>query len=326
MKFDIAILGAADPEMAAIEGLLTAAGIPFAYAAVDGVRCHPGNAYKANSLVGGNAAIPQMPAYDDAGRPQCAVCAVTVECQVEYRPDLIEITHRVDHHRPGDPGYGLPPGQYWPASSLGQVCAVVGVLGDEPGEQYYDGAVRIRTFQSDFNLDDWDYVPVQDAHLVAAADHCLAAAYRGECPGVDPDELMRWRAESRAAFQGRPVADVLADIESARSKLRAAVRGPGAMDCGHGDHAEAGCPGCGPVPGPEYADLRGESIPELPEAACREDIPFLSTVTDRDGREKVVLQAAPAELVARFMAGDIVTGLTDVYGDPARGFSGGYLK
>jgi hypothetical protein len=31
--------------------------------------------------------------------------------------------------------------------------------------------------------------------LAAAADHCLAAAYRGECHGVDPDALMRWRVE-----------------------------------------------------------------------------------------------------------------------------------
>src|SRR5690606_27510283 len=27
-----------------------------------------------------------------------------------------------------------------------------------------------------------------DIVYTAAADHCLAAAYRGECPGVDPDE------------------------------------------------------------------------------------------------------------------------------------------
>jgi hypothetical protein len=41
--------------------------------------------------------------------------------------------------------------------------------------------------------------------LAAAADHCLAAAYRGECPGVDPDALMRWRvAPSGAAAAPRP--------------------------------------------------------------------------------------------------------------------------
>src|SRR5690606_4181877 len=32
--------------------------------------------------------------------------------------------------------------------------------------------------------------------FAAAADHCLAAAYRGECPGIDPNALMRWRVET----------------------------------------------------------------------------------------------------------------------------------
>lgn len=96
---------------------------------------------------------------------------------------------------------------------------------------------------------------------------------------------------------------MLADVEAARQRLREAVDG---------------------VIG-TWADLRGQSIPELPEAAAREGIPFLATVRDRDGREKVVLQAAPPGLVSRFMAGEIVPGLKNVYGDPARGFAGGYV-
>jgi alpha-D-ribose 1-methylphosphonate 5-triphosphate diphosphatase PhnM len=51
----------------------------------------------------------------------------------------------------------------------------------------------------------------------------------------------------------------------------------------------------------------------------------IASVTDRDGRIKVVLQAAPPELVTQFMAGEIVPGLVDMYGDPARGFAGGYV-
>src|SRR5690606_24433639 len=42
-----------------------------------------------------------------------------------------------------------------------------------------------------------------DLVYTAAADHCLGAAYRGECPGVDPDALMHWRVAQRATFQGR---------------------------------------------------------------------------------------------------------------------------
>ena len=75
----------------------------------------------------------------------------------------------------------------------------------------------------------------------------------------------------------------------------------------------------------EYAAFGDETIPELPEAAAREGIPFTAKVKDRDGREKVVLQAASPELVRRFLAGEIITGLTGLYGDPARGFAGGYV-
>ncbi len=104
-----------------------------------------------------------------------------------------------------------------------------------------------------------EYAVPRDVMLIAAADHCLAAAYRGECPGVDPDALMRWRAESRAAFQRRPVEAVLADIAAATERLRAARGSDG------------------------IADLGNSTVPEAPEAACRAGIPFLAVVTERDG-------------------------------------------
>src|SRR5690606_28418019 len=123
----------------------------------------------------------------------------------------------------------------------------------------------------------------------AAADHCLEAAYRGRCPGVDPDALMRWRAESRAAFQGRSVEAVLADITAARERLQEVT----SAHCDPAYHRYV-------LDGGVYvADLRGEHIPELPEAAAREGIPFLASVKERDGREKVVLQAASPALVER---------------------------
>jgi len=34
----------------------------------------------------------------------------------------------------------------------------------------------------------WATIP-EDIVMVAAADHCLEAAIRGRCPGVDPDDL-----------------------------------------------------------------------------------------------------------------------------------------
>lgn len=262
------VLGAPDPEMAAIERLINKYGDQFCYAIMaDTLRVYPGSAYKA---AGTSAAAEQI---DDDLELWWVECA-PVGCD---RPKNL-----VDHHRPGDPGYGKQPEDFLTASSIGQVLMVLGAL---------------------------DVVP-KEILLVAAADHCLEHAYRGRCPGVDPEELMTWRAASRADFQKRPVSEILSEISAARALLRKAV-----TVNSHG----------------VYADLRGRSIPELPEAAAREGIPFLASVQepDRAGmntfREKVVIQAAPPELVSRFMAGEIIQGLTDVYGDPQRGFAGGYL-
>ena len=93
---------------------------------------------------------------------------------------------RCDHHRPGDPGYGRPPAEFMGASSLGQVIvqlAVQGVLSAA-----------------------WVIPP--RVLLTAAADHCLAAAYAGMCPGVDPGELAQYRLRQRAEYlHSLPVGD-----------------------------------------------------------------------------------------------------------------------
>ena len=314
------VLGAADPEMAAIESLLSAAGEQFCYATVGGVRCHPGNAYKADDISDGHAwgavthlvecappaglcehcgdlrdMTPHGLSYNlgiaDAGSPggqgSCGDCHSWIWPII--RPTVVV----VDHHRPDDPGYGLSPADFVEASSIGQVVDLLG--GNCP--VLPDGT---------------------DVRLVAAADHCLDAAYRGLCPGVDPDELMRWRARSRAAFQKREVADVIRDIEAATKRLTEA-----ATDWAE-DESQTGYIAVGKH---KSADLRGYSIPELPEASARCGIPFLSDVSDRDGRKKVVLMGCGQhpDLLAQFMSGTLVPGLVDIYGgDPTRGFAGGY--
>ena len=199
-----------------------------------------------------------------------------VECDL---PGITDAVPRYDHHRAGDPGYGQPPAAYWEASSLGQVATAFGVE------------------------------PTPSLRMVAAADHCLAAAYRGECPGVDPDALMQWRVETRAAFQGRPVDVLLADVERARALLATAPR----LIFG----------------GVAVADMRAleraAHIPELPEAATREGVPFLSAARDRGtNREKIVLMAAPPDAARAFIACAKEFGAGEVYGDPARGFVGVY--
>src|SRR5690606_12674397 len=130
---------------------------------------------------------------------------------------------------------------------------------------------------------------------------------QGECPGVDPDELMRWRVETRAAHQGRPVDELLADVERARAALREAP----VVSLAEGIHAR---------------DLRGPAIPELPEAAAREGECFLASLRERDGKTKVVCQSGTPEQIDAFMrVWAPAQGLTDIYGDPSRGFAGGYM-
>ena len=380
------ILGASDPEMEAIESLLRECGEHVAYA-VDarGERVRGGEAYRAH------VALSEVPS-----------AIYLVECHVDVDAAIDDIggtdrvidVRRIDHHRPGDPGYGRPPQEFMAASSIGQVIAELAIMRtwreETPeGKVYFPWEIPIKLagwrtlpggshhdHDSTWGIDEigeytedaygesgeafvkemveeggyyhvpsigWVFVASRGGHelggsvdaivipdrfvLAAAADHCLAAAYRGECPGVDPDALMRWRVETRAAFQGRSVEELLADVERAREALRAAplveLSEPRACEY-HGATHE---PGCGACAHAVVHDLRGRDVPELPEAAAREGVAYLATVADRDGRRKVVLGGhTTPETVRAFMAEWApAQGVVDIYGDPARGFAGGYL-
>lgn len=118
------VLGASDPEMEQIERLLSEAGQDFTYATVDGQRVHPGNAYQA-----------ELPAA------ATGTTVYLVECDGLQRPNGAEVVV-IDHHRPGDPGYGRPPEDFLPASSIGQVIAELARLAFERGDsvsQYFPG-------------------------------------------------------------------------------------------------------------------------------------------------------------------------------------------
>lgn len=253
------VLGAFDPEMEAIREVLESGGERYVRATVGGIPVSPSQAYAVDPVEGATHWVESAPR---GGRPAGAVV--------------------VDHHRPGDPGYGLSPDFYLEASSLGQVLALL-------------------------NLE-----PTQEARLVAAADHCPGAAYRGHCPGVDPDDLMRFRAAQRAGFQKRSIADVLADVERTSEAIRSAPT------------IELG--------GVLVADIRPGTLPELPEASLRLGIPVLYQMIERDGRRKVGILGAGAGTAAgtapvqEFLGGwGAAQGLTDLYGDPVRGFAGGYF-
>ncbi len=250
----LVVLGAFDPEMRAIEELVLTHGHFVIEARSKGKRVTSRTAYEADI-------------------PDCEDEQIWVECRPRNgfgeRKVLI-----VDHHLPGDPGYGGPAHMYWQASSLGQICAI---LGQEPTN-------RLR--------------------MIAAADHCLSAAYRGECPGINPKRLCEWRVSSRAAFQRRSTTDVMADIQSTIRLLKQAPR----LELG----------------GESVADLRicQRAISEVAEATAMTGIPCL-VLGHHKGKVRLVGSRGPA--VRRFLRNQVPgIELTGLYGDPARGFAGGY--
>jgi hypothetical protein len=238
--------------MVEIERVLRAHGLPFTTARLNGHRCKPFDAYRAESI---GQPVPR-------GHDVCFV-----ECEVfGLTPAKV-----IDHHRESDPGYGLPPERYLEGSSLGQLLTHLGMQ------------------------------PTEEQRIICAADHCLAHAYRGLCPGVDPEALGRWRAASRARARGISDEELLAQIEQARRVLRDAPRIR--------------------LAGVEVAWL-DEPPAEAPEASARDGIPLVYVKREADGRRKAGILGAPAPAVAAFIE---QCGLRDVYGDPERGFAGGYL-
>lgn len=365
------VLGAADPEMEIIESLLRACGQRVGLALnARGERVFAAEAYRTVSFSETIDVSPDTTVYAVEGD------GPAFERAREQGARVVTI----DHHRPGDPGYGRPPSEFLAASSIGQVIAELARIGRLPmgplvssyewagdweekqraafrwfhweteARTAFSGGALFEMFRTPYRLAPCDgyyifarrvsgvvefaaspdemrdagavrvasdkivrvHIP-HDLVLAAAADHCLAAAYRGECPGVNPDELMRWRLETRAKHQGREVEAVLADVELARQVLR---------DRSTTDRVWL-CPG---QDGPTAVDMRGMHVPELPEASARENICFIADgLPGRDGRVKIVCQSGSPEQIRAFMQHWAPSeGLTEIYGDPARGFAGGY--
>jgi hypothetical protein len=299
------VLGAADPEMTAIEALLRSLGERVEYATVyrDGAsrRVRPAEAYAADCGIGDGIA-------------GLSATAITVECRpaVLYGSDVAGIdwassVDTIDHHNPGDPGYGRAPADFWTACSLGQVVTYLAGCG-----------IHVEV--------------TSEMRLTAAADHCCGAAYRGQCPGIDPDELMRWRCATRAAFQGIAESDLLARVEAATAALRAAkeICLESVSDMVHTEYhdwSSSVCDGCNRDP--VYArDMRRDApVPELPEAAMRLGMAYLSgPLIGTDGRHKYTVSGEPMHVRAFLDSFAEREGLIDTYGDPARGFAGGYAK
>jgi hypothetical protein len=263
-KEAIFVLGAQDPEMREIARVLKRAARAFRHAAKDAQPVTTRNAYDADSVVN----LLRGGLFSEALLPPLAP-NVFVECTLTGREPVL----RIDHHHPGDPGYSKSAADYLEGSSLGQALVLLEI---EPS-----GTQR----------------------LLAAADHCLSAAYQGLCPGIDPNELLFMRASGRARASGRTLIDVVEGIMQAAKQVRRYY------DSEHG----------------ESLFLDPSVIPvDLAEGAAYAGHPIRYREFFRNGDLKEMLKGASPEHIERFMAMHRDQG-REVYGNPHRGYAGAYL-
>lgn len=359
----IAVLGADDPEMTRNEELLLDADVLVAYAAWENpktgeiARVHPGVAYRATKVlfpVAGGLLLP----IDSVAFAEAFASAniLTVECALAGLASSLV----ADHHNPGDPGFGRPPAEFFSASSLGQVVAhlarskqldyyrwdlATGGHETPPpiGEicQNVDGEVYVCINHwaglGDYETCTLALIP-RELVLAAAADHCLGGAYRGECPGIDRDELLEFRIATQVAFRNSnpregeaPVTrkGLLEDVKRAIGALESApeVPGiPGMKDIRH-HHLFLSPEGEKVIASSYEGEVLSEVVPQLPEAGTYTGTGYFSgPLTDpREGRRKFTCSGTPEQVRAWLNKAEEF-GLVDTYGDPARGFAGGYLK
>lgn len=257
------VLGAQDPEMREIERTLRRAARPFVHAAQRNSRCIPRTAYDADGVIRVSRAGQALPTVLLPAQP-----AVFVECSIARVPP----SFRVDHHHPGDPGYDKLPHGYLDGSSVGQVLRLL------------------------------EMEATETQRLLAAADHCLTAAYQGACPGIDPNELLFLRASWQGLMSRRSLADMIDGIRESKKQV---VR--------HFD-SELG----------EALFLDPTEIPpDLAEGAALAGKPVRYRQLLPDGTVKEMLKGAAPPHIERFMEQHRSAG-RDVYGNPHRGYAGAY--
>jgi len=216
---------------------------------------------------------------------------------------ILPVIARCDHHNPSDYGYGLPPELYWQASSLGQLFQALGLGG------FAEAPKHLR--------------------MIAADDHCPAAAYKGLCPGIDPGEFRAHRIAGLTTTSSKDVSDGIngvwfkaywdnrEDVEKQLAFAEALLR----LE-----------PESGLFKGMGIRDLRRfGAIANLPEAALSTGMAYLSAIPDTDragmptGKLKLNLGGdnSPEAVTAVMAWLNSLSGASQpAYGVPARGFAG----
>lgn len=265
MRNLIFLLGAPDAEMSLIEKILLHFGIAFGYATLKGTRVSSSQAYDAD---GSSIEVPE------------GAEVVTVECAVKGITPVV----KVDHHNPGDRGYGMPPDQFASAASIGQVVYLLNQL---------MGHAEVQSV-----FPNWQ--------LAAAGDHCPAAAYQGKCPGISVEEFREYRLAGSAEFQKK-------DIEVLRAEVNAGMEMLQGLEYVH--HK-----------GVKWKNAVSIQVPQLPHVAAMLAMPTsYSMYLPKENETKVGIIGSDDPAVIEAWLDFHADKLVRLYGDPARGYAGGYL-
>lgn len=207
---------------------------------------------------------------------------VLIECRPSNLAEVEAVTEviRIDHHFPGDAGFGKRPALAVEASSLGQLAAHL--------ETYLDPKQKI----------------------IAALDHCAAAACQGKCP--IPAE------EAQEVYLSRLTPEIRALVPEAIDALKAAPLAGALRDLtGNPDLHPKGRLGAALVAaalvsGEAYIGwgTQGDSL--------RDGVPHRHIGVGGFGEGTVLGAIAIEGALSGF-------GAVGIYGDPVRGMGGGYV-
>jgi hypothetical protein len=147
----------------------------------------------------------------------------------------------------------------------------------------------------------------KELKIIAAADHCLGSAYEGLCPDISPVELLNWRVSYRANFKG------ISEYDLMQRMLDAAVEITNAKRVTIGSES--------------VADFTYYQCPEeCSEGSLVAKLPVIYREYDKKvGMYKYKLTGAKRETIELWMQ-NMQSKLINIYGDPWRGFAGGYIK
>lgn len=170
MSKQIFLLGPDTPEMREIARVAKRADHTVQYAMHRGQRVHPGNANEADALA-------------DVKEGDVLVC---IACRPRVMPKKVTMVY-IDHTQ--SRGSRRKPGDFWTASSVGQVYARLSLR------------------------------PSQAVKVLAAMAYCFDAAMRDECSGVSRDEVLECKVREIAATHGVSTSEVQARIQERRRQL-----------------------------------------------------------------------------------------------------------